>query len=133
MSAYRVLVEFLRHQAKNRSEQADIRLRDIHPNTQLIGKFRTESRMFEQAADLIETMPAPLAKTAEESTREQLAAEAAAPAAPTVVVEKPAPKRIGRPPKMTAKQIAEASVGPASARESRASDDAAAAEALRRA
>lgn len=124
MSAYRVLVEFLRLRAKVSGDNADIRLKDAHPNKELIGKFRNEQRMFAQAADLIEVLPAPSTRTSEESDRERLSA-------PPTVITKPA-KKIGRPPKMTAKEIAAASQGPAVRQES-VSEDQMAAEALRRA
>jgi len=95
-----MLVDFLRAQSRNRTEQADIRLKDRVPNTQLIGKMRTEARFFAEAADLCESAKG-AAPTVTSEQSDRLAAE-------TPKVE---PKKLGRPPKMTPKQIMAASQG----------------------
>jgi hypothetical protein len=110
MSNVRILTEFLRNCSKNRTEQADLRLKDRVPNTQLIGKMRTEARMFNDAANIVAAQPpGVIPQTSEQSDRIEAAK------APAVIVKGTTKngKKIGRPPKMTLKQIQEASQGKA--------------------
>lgn len=102
------MIDFLRERAKNMTEQAELRLKDRNPDTHLIGRMRTNARFYADAAEIVAAAPAgPVSITDDQQQRAEL--------------DKPAPrvtakvsangKRIGRPPKMTAKQILEASQG----------------------
>ena len=54
MANKKVLVNWLRAQSRNRTEQAEARRKDHVPDTHLMARFRDEASMLAQAADLCE-------------------------------------------------------------------------------
>lgn len=116
----RLLLDFLRQQTNNRAEQVKIHRAYRNPNAQLLGKLQTEQKMFEEVARIVDLHDfSTVTETSEEFEHQRLSTNKR----PT---ERPSPltneddhspplavspkvtangKRIGRPPKMTMRQI----------------------------
>lgn len=116
MSRKSQVISFLRQQAANRNEQAEMMRRAHSPNNQQIGEKREQARLFEDAASMCEKFEGPLTTTAAQTDAAAVRAarEAEAAEAKEAVVRE---KKLAEAPKQrkkwTRKAIAEASSGPA--------------------
>lgn len=133
MASQRIVVAFLKAQARNRGEQRDLRKKDANPNGQILGKLHEEQQMFDQSANILEGLSpeafgVKISATENEEDRQRRSenkrlADLDTPLVTDLSNAKPAPisaakmtvngKRIGRPPKMIRAQIEESSSGPA--------------------
>lgn len=107
MSRKTQVLDFLRQQSRNRTEQADMLGKSHAPNAQSIGKMRDAARLFEDAAKMVEAYEGPITTTAAQTdaaaVREARAAEVEAPK-----IEAPKVRK-----KWTRKAIADSKQGPA--------------------
>jgi len=122
MANQRVLLAFLTQQANNRAEQIKTHKAYRNPNAQLLGKFRDEHAMFEQVAKIVAAHDfSTVTETSDDFEHQRLSTTKhlvprdtpltgnGEPSLANATLEAPKVtangKRIGRPPKMTMKQI----------------------------
>jgi len=123
----KVLVNWLRAQSRNRTEQAEARRKDHVPDTHLMARFRDEASMLAQAADLCEKSedygngPAITDEQSQRTSVNEQLMEEGNPLANSerepLVASPPTPPKNkgGRPRKMTLAEIEKANQGAAHA------------------